>query len=628
MRAPRRPPLIAIAAALLGLIAVLATLQYRWLGRVSDAERERAAAMLTARAAAFARDFDRELTLAYTLFQFEAPDAPLARHADDAPAGRLAARHDRWRSSARHPQLVKDVYLARRTQDGDPRLERFDAAAAALAPADWPAPLTGIRDQIAEGSVTTTTTGALVVRMMASAVWPDVPALMVPNARLLLAAVSSGPDRQADLVRPDPALVFTVLVLDRDYIAEEMLPALARQHFQDMDDGLDYQLAVVAGDAGPVVYQSTAAFTPGPRTSADAAASMFALRPQEFPELSASMRRFTTLMASPAAGRAAAPRGDRTVFMPFAGAGSAGTADGWRLLVTHPSGSLEAAVSSARRRNLLISGGILAILAASLVLIVVSARQSQELARQQIEFVAGVSHELRTPLAVIRSAGDNLAEGVVHDQAQVRKYGALVRDEGRRLTGMVEQILEFSGIHSGGRALQVAPVALAGLIDSVLEACGASIRDAGIGVEVAIPPDLPPVAGDRAGLTRVFQNLVENAVKYGAGGRWIGITAQRAAAEVRVSIRDRGRGIAPADQPRIFDPFYRAADVVAAQIQGAGLGLSLVRRLVEAHGGRIAVTSAKGSGSEFVVHLPVASGSMAAAGPETGAVPSRPAAAG
>jgi signal transduction histidine kinase len=257
-----------------------------------------------------------------------------------------------------------------------------------------------------------------------------------------------------------------------------------------------------------------------------------------------------------------------------------------------------------------------------------SARQSQELARQQLEFVAGVSHELRTPLAVIRSAGDNLAEGVVHDEVQVRKYGALVRDEGRRLTGMVEQILELSGIHSGQRALQVAPVALAGLIDGVLTAAGASIRDAGIRVDVSIPPDLPPVAGDAAGLTRVFHNLIENAVKYGAGGSWIGIAAQCTASDVRVSIRDRGRGIAPADQPRVFDPFYRAADVVAAQIPGAGLGLSLVRRLVEAHGGRIGVTSTRGSGSEFVVHLPIASGHAAPDGPGTGALPSRPAAAG
>src|SRR4029453_17532221 len=107
-----------------------------------------------------------------------------------------------------------------------------------------------------------------------------------------------------------------------------------------------------------------------------------------------------------------------------------------------------------------------------------------------MEFVAAVSHELRTPLAVIRSAGDNLAEGVVHDDAQIRKYGALVRSEGRRLTEMVEQILEFSGIRSGQRTLNVAPVRVGEVIEQVIESCDTLIGDAGINVEIDVPADL------------------------------------------------------------------------------------------------------------------------------------------
>ena len=103
--------------------------------------------------------------------------------------------------------------------------------------------------------------------------------------------------------------------------------------------------------------------------------------------------------------------------------------------------------------------------------------------------------------------------------------------------------------------------------------------------------------GDEAALRRVFQNLIGNAIKYGAAGGWIGVQrAPARAARWRVTVADRGIGIAPADQARIFEPFYRAPDVVAAQIQGAGLGLSLVQRIVEAHGGRIAVQSAPGRG--------------------------------
>ena len=105
-------------------------------------------------------------------------------------------------------------------------------------------------------------------------------------------------------------------------------------------------------------------------------------------------------------------------------------------------------------------------------------------------------------------------------------------------------------------------------------------------VDVTIPRDLPAVAGDEPALRRVFQNLIGNAIKYGDEGRWIGISARVTAGDVLIAIADRGIGIAAAEQARIFEPFYRAADVVAAQIQGAGLGLSLVHRIVEAHGGR------------------------------------------
>ena len=107
------------------------------------------------------------------------------------------------------------------------------------------------------------------------------------------------------------------------------------------------------------------------------------------------------------------------------------------------------------------------------------------------------------------------------------------------------------------------------------------------------------------GSSEGFQNLVGNAIKYGAGGGWIGIDARRCGDEVSITVSDRGIGIAPGDQERIFEPFYRAADVVAAQVQGAGLGLSLVQRIVRAHGGRVVVKSAKAAGSQFTVHLPM-----------------------
>jgi two-component system, OmpR family, sensor histidine kinase SenX3 len=640
-----------IAAVLLGLIALLATLQYQWLGRVSDAERERLTASLNARATALAQDFDRELTLAYMLFQFDPFSRSGEPRSEESLPARLANHHERWQTTARYPKLIKECLIASGDGDTPVRLERFNAGTRFVEPIDWPAALLPIRTQIAGTREQQTTRGTFVVRTIAAGLWEDVPAIVVPSAATPLLFLNPQPAHPIDL---PSSITYTILVLDREYIAREMLPALADHHFRGTGDGFDYQLAIVKATGNDVVYHSTAEFTPKPDANADATAELFQVRTQEFPQLVADVRRFTALAAPPGSTYTSAqtvktfrvPRGEgrpaSATRQPQSAARgqiilrdmkpmsviveqtattsdrAAATAIGrtaaggrWRLLVKHPAGSLEAAVNSARRKNLLISSSILGILAASMVMIVVSTRRSQELARQQMEFVAAVSHELRTPLAVVRSAGDNLADGVVHDQEQVRKYGALVRSEGRRLTEMVEQILEFAGIHSGQRMFNISAVRVDRLIDRVLAACETLIEAARLRVEVDIPADLPPVAGDESALRRVFQNLIGNAIKYGADGGWIGVAARRAGSEVRITVSDRGIGISPADQERIFEPFYRAADVVAAQVQGAGLGLSLVHRIVAAHGGRITLQSAKAAGSEFTVHLPVGAGSTA-----------------
>jgi signal transduction histidine kinase len=445
-------------------------------------------------------------------------------------------------------------------------------------------------------------------------------------------------------VRVPPRLSYTVLVMDRDYITRELLPGLAQQHFRQTGDGFDYHVAVVSRADRAMVYGSTDSFAPKPDTAADAAVDFFQVRTQDFGSIAAEVRRFTSTITgrSPGSvggnssifreqivfppdvrGPATPPEsGPVSIIVQQSGSVKSKGTDGsavetritgmmavarWRLLVKHPSGSLESAVNAVRRRNLIVSSSILAVLGASVGLLMLSTRRAQELARQQLEFVATVSHELRTPLAVIRSAGENLADGVVHDQQQVRQYGQLVRNEGRRLTDMVEQILEFAGIESGQRGFALRPVPLVPLLHDIVDSSKSLIESAGIELEYALPDRLPPVLGDDAALRRAFQNLIANAIKYGERGAWMAIRARHTGREVLVTVADRGIGIAPAEQAKIFDPFYRAPEVIAAQIQGAGLGLSLVKRIVEAHGGRVIVQSAPGAGSEFTVALPAAS---------------------
>ena len=624
MRGRFRLPMFVVAVALLGLIALLATLQYKWLGRISDAERDHMRATLNTRASGFAQDFDAELTRAYVLFQVD-PQAP------GSLESRIAVRYDRWQATAKYPRLIKDVYSVDAEPGASP--QRFNSSTHTFETTRWPNILDPIHQRLASAPPPANTDG-LVLRQMPPPIWDTIPALLIP-----MPVFTFNEDGGRTHVRLAPGLSFIVVLMDQDYITNEMLPALAQQHFRQTGDGFDYELAVVSTATSGVVYHSAGSFNPPPDATVDASRDLFQVRMQDFGAIVSEIRRFTsTFTAGPLPGTGTSttiseqivlpPGADRTLTVPGGGPVSifvqqngsvsstpAGTSRltttiasaRWRLLVQHPSGSLEVAVNAVRRRNLIISSSILSVLGASVGLLVLSTRRAQELARQQMEFVAAVSHELRTPLAVIRSAGENLADGVVKDETEIRKYGDLVRNEGRRLTDMVEQILEFAGIDSGQRGFALSPVAVAPMLRDVIESRRSLLDAAGIQVDYDIADRLPPVLGDESALRRVFENLVANAIKYGEGGRWMGIRARVVGREVHVTVADRGIGIDAAEQSRIFEPFYRTPDVIAARIQGTGLGLSLVQRIVRAHGGTVIVRSEPGAGSEFTVALPVAS---------------------
>jgi signal transduction histidine kinase len=183
----------------------------------------------------------------------------------------------------------------------------------------------------------------------------------------------------------------------------------------------------------------------------------------------------------------------------------------------------------------------------------------------------------------------------------------LIRSEGRRLAEMVEQVLEFAGAQRGRRRLELRPVEIASVINKTL-ATWLPAQDVQPQIEQQVTLHLPPVLADEPALQRALQNLLSNALKYGGARPWISVTARAVldtrGDEVRIEIADRGRGIAPAELTHIFEPFYRGREVRAAQIHGNGLGLSLVKDIIEAHGGRISVASEPGRGSTFTLHLP------------------------
>ncbi|MGH9311602.1 MAG: sensor histidine kinase [Vicinamibacterales bacterium] len=565
---------------LAGLVVGLGALQYRWLGQVSAAERDRMRASVRARATQVGEAFDREITRAYFVLQID----PDTRDRRDWAA--YASRFEDWRASTAFPGLVSDVLLATREAAGAVRLERFDVEKGVFEPSAWPeraAPLRRWFERWPPGI---------------DPIWKDVPALVMPTPDLRL---HQGSVRIEAIEGRSPSTCVFAL-LDARYMTEEMLPTLLRREFGS-GPALEYD-AIVRDreDRARLLYASDPARVP-PTDAADATVGLFELRVDMLADLRIAgllgtgpdgKRRFSISVLQTGPTRIQ-PGGART---------PGGGGPRWELTMRHRAGSLEAAVARVRRRNLLLSSSILGLLAVSVGFVLLSSRRAERLAAQQVEFVAGVSHELRTPLAVIRSAGDNLADGVVAEPAQVRRYGALVREEGQRLTDLVEQVLAYAGIQSEHAAAARRPCALADVVSRALAESRDAIDRLGVSVETDVPADLPQVRADPAALGRAVANLVINAVKYGGDARWVGISARAEGREVALTVADRGIGIAPADLRRIFDPFYRASSAVSAQIHGTGLGLTVVQGIARAHDGRVTVASTPGEGSAFTIHLP------------------------
>jgi signal transduction histidine kinase len=185
----------------------------------------------------------------------------------------------------------------------------------------------------------------------------------------------------------------------------------------------------------------------------------------------------------------------------------------------------------------------------------------------------------------------------------------LIADEAERLTNIVEQVLRFANAKAGRPIGGREAVKVDSLVDGALSATSRELDRSRCVAEKQIDPDLPPVFADAVSVKHALQNVLSNAAKYGGEGGWVGVHASKAEDDdqiVEIRVADRGPGI-PADElGQIFDPFYRGRRALEDQVHGTGLGLSLVKRIVEAHGGTVSVKSEPGKGTEFVLRIPAA----------------------
>jgi signal transduction histidine kinase len=252
-----------------------------------------------------------------------------------------------------------------------------------------------------------------------------------------------------------------------------------------------------------------------------------------------------------------------------------------------------------------IIGGLSMFLAGGVLLTYRNVNREMALARLKSDFVANVSHELRTPLALIRLYAETLEMGRVSGEEKLREYHSTIRKESERLTALINNILDFSRIEAGKKEYEFRETNLQELVRTTLESYRYQIEENGFTIQDHIAEDVPPVRVDREAIARSLLNLVNNAVKYSPQEKFVSVHLYRANGSVKLEVEDRGIGIPKGEQEKVFEKFYRAGDPLVHNTKGSGLGLSLVRHIVEAHGGRVELQSSPGRGSKFTIVLPL-----------------------
>jgi signal transduction histidine kinase len=553
---------------LFALCAVLGALQYQWIGEVSEALRGRLRTTLQVNLGRLAQDFNNEIASAYRGI------APIGAANLEEAEQQVENRFEQAKRANPGVRVFRRLGLAI-PRSGQAELEMLDFADGRLKPAEWPDEWSGPRSWIE-------------ARLQSLPREGGGPGMGLPFREaegLIFEApifAPGGPGRGGGrgpgrgFGRTE--LAWAVVELNGEYVRDTVLPETVQRHL----DPNEYEVEVLTRGRASVVWDSD----PKARRISDrpdGSIGLLDLRLGGFGD----------------GGRGRGGRG---------GPGMGPDSGRWVLYARHRAGSLDAVVEETRRRNLGVTGGVLLLLMVTLGALMRFTRNAQRLAHMQMDFVAGVSHELRTPLTAIYTAGHNLRGRVAQNPSQVERYGEMIQQESGRLRDLVEQVLRFASADAGKVIQAPSPVSVESVIEQSVESSRPVIQAARCTVEKHIAEDLPEIVADPLALKHALQNLLTNAVKYAAPkDPWIGITAassENGVVEIRVA--DRGPGIPEDEQSHIFDPFYRGRRALQDQIHGAGLGLNLVKKIIEAHGGTVRVKSAPDEGAEFIVRIPAA----------------------
>lgn len=256
-------------------------------------------------------------------------------------------------------------------------------------------------------------------------------------------------------------------------------------------------------------------------------------------------------------------------------------------------------------RNLVLIILLNIVLIAGAWLIFRTLRREMELVRLKSDFVSNVSHELRTPLSLIRMFAETLEMNRVPTEVKKREYYATIVEETDRLTRLVNNILNFSRMEAGKKEYHLQPVDLNEIVERVSTTYTTHLHHTGFTFSVKQEAQLPIVLADPEAVSEALINIIDNAVKYSLNDKWVEVRTEKVDGKAIIAVEDHGMGIAPADQKKIFEKFYRVSSALVHNTKGSGLGLTLVDHIMRAHRGEVVLTSTPKKGSTFRLVFPV-----------------------
>jgi len=278
----------------------------------------------------------------------------------------------------------------------------------------------------------------------------------------------------------------------------------------------------------------------------------------------------------------------------------------WKVALFDRDGrTIEQLVGRERLLYLALLVGIIAVMFIGVFVTIRAVIHELEISRLKSEFVSNVSHELKTPLALIRLFGETLDSGIVTDEKKRREFYSIIRKESERLTHLIDNVLDFSRMDTGVKEYNFEKADLVEVVRSSLEAYKFHIRDNGFEIESSLPDESVMLKIDKDAISQALLNLLSNAVKYSEETKYILVKVSKDSTSALISVTDSGIGIAKEELKKIFDKFYQVPAAKGKERRGSGLGLSLAKHIIEAHGGIIEVVSEVGKGSSFTIRIPL-----------------------